>query len=47
MGAFLGAQEEGWTSTEIQVAAEAGTENCWEFEIFVTLPDLERLKDTF
>lgn len=45
MGVFLVAQEEEWTSTEIQVAEEAGTENCWEFEI--SLPDLERLKDTF
>lgn len=39
MGVFLVAQAEEWTSMETQVAAEVGTENCWEFEISVPLPD--------
>lgn len=48
MGVFLVAQVEEWTSRESQVAAEAGTENCWEFEISAPLPDLERdLKTPF
>lgn len=42
MGVFLVAQAEEWTSMEIQVAEEVGTENCWEFETSVPLPDLER-----
>lgn len=42
MGVFLVAQAEEWTSKEIQVAAEVGTENCSEFETSVPLPDLER-----
>lgn len=42
MGVFLVAQVEEWTSMESQVAAEVGTENCWEFEISVPLLDLER-----
>lgn len=42
MGVSLGAQGGEWTWMEIQEAEEAGTENCWEFEISVLLPDLQR-----
>lgn len=45
-GVFLVAQVEEWTSMESQVAAEVGTENCWEFEISVPLLDLERDEKT-
>ena len=34
-------KEEELTSMDVQVAAEVGTENYYEFEIFVTLPYLE------